>query len=60
VAAAVRAAGGLGVPHDPIRDPDFELRIVRNVQRRAMRAHRSQAEVEHAQIIRLDVQGDRE
>jgi N-acetylglucosamine malate deacetylase 2 len=60
VAAEVRAAGGLGVPDDPVHDPDFELRIARRVQRRAMRAHRSQAEVEHAQIARLDVQGDRE
>jgi N-acetylglucosamine malate deacetylase 2 len=60
VAAEVRAAGGLGMPDDPVRDPDFELRIARKVQRRAMRAHRSQAEMEHAQSIRLDVQGDRE
>jgi LmbE family N-acetylglucosaminyl deacetylase len=60
VAAEVRTAGGLGVPDHPVDDPDFELRITRKVQRRAMRAHRSQAEVEHAQIARLDVQGDRE
>lgn len=60
VADEVRAAGGLGVPEHPVHETDFEVRIARKVQRRAMRAHRSQAAAEHAQIARLDVQGDRE
>jgi LmbE family N-acetylglucosaminyl deacetylase len=60
VAADVRAAGGQGVPDHPGGTTDFAVRVARNVQMRAMRAHRSQAAVEHAQIARLDVQGDRE
>jgi LmbE family N-acetylglucosaminyl deacetylase len=60
VSAEVRAAGGRGVPDHPAGETDFEVRIARKVQRRAMRAHRRQSEVEHAQLARLDVQGDRE
>lgn len=60
VATAVRAAGGRGAPDHPRPEPDFAVRLTRSTQRRAMRAHRSQAGLEHVQLARLDVQGDRE
>jgi LmbE family N-acetylglucosaminyl deacetylase len=60
VAAEVRAAGGLGAPDQPRERPDVAMRVARKVQRRAMRAHRSRAEGDRAQLARLDVQGDRE
>ncbi|HEU5158410.1 MAG TPA: hypothetical protein VFU43_15555 [Streptosporangiaceae bacterium] len=60
MAEKVLAAGGRGVPDRPVDEADFAIRVARKVQRRAMRAHRSQMEMEHAQIARLDVQGDRE
>jgi LmbE family N-acetylglucosaminyl deacetylase len=60
VAAEVRAAGGLGVPDFPTDETDFEVRVVRKAQRRAMRAYRSRPWVENAQLVRLELQGDRE
>lgn len=60
VAAEVRAVGGLGLPDHPAHQTDFEVRVVRKVQRRAMRAYRSNPRVENAQLVRLELQGDRE
>lgn len=60
VARAVSAATGLAVTGDAHRRIDFELRVRRDGQERAMRAHRSQAPGDGVQLARLAVQGDRE
>lgn len=39
---------------------DFSVRVSRKVQKRAMRAHRSQAGAEPEHFARFDVQGDKE
>jgi LmbE family N-acetylglucosaminyl deacetylase len=60
VARTVREVTGLSVTGDADRRIDFELRVSRTVQRRAMRAHWSQAPGDGTQLARLEVQGDRE
>lgn len=60
VARAVSAASGLAVTGDAHRRIDFELRVGRESQYRAMREHRSQAPGDGVQLARLAVQGDRE
>lgn len=60
VARAVREATGLSVTGDADLRIDFELRVHRNAQQYAMRAHGSQARGDSTQFARLAVQGDRE
>ena len=60
VASSVREATGLSVTGDTGRRIDFELRVRRTAQRRAMRAHCSQSRGDGTQLARLDLQGDRE
>jgi N-acetylglucosamine malate deacetylase 2 len=60
VASAVREATGLSVTGDVERRIDFELRVRRAAQRRAMRAHGSQSGGDGTQLARLELQGDRE
>lgn len=60
VASSVREATGLSVTGDTGRRIDFELRVGRAAQRRAMRAHCSQSKGDGTQLARLALQGDRE
>jgi LmbE family N-acetylglucosaminyl deacetylase len=60
VAGAVRETGGLMVPSRRPDEIDFAVHVSRTVQRRAMRAHHSQAAAEATEAIRLEQQGDRE
>jgi LmbE family N-acetylglucosaminyl deacetylase len=60
VARYVREATGLAVTGDALRRIDFELRVCRDAQRYAMRAHHSQHRGDCIHMARLEVQGDRE
>jgi LmbE family N-acetylglucosaminyl deacetylase len=60
VARYVREATGLEVTGDARRRIDFELRVRRDAQRHAMRAHHSQHRGDCIHLARLAVQGDRE
>ena len=60
VARTVREATGLPLAGDTGRRIDFELRVHRDAQRCAMRAHCSQAGGNATHLARLEIQGDRE
>jgi LmbE family N-acetylglucosaminyl deacetylase len=60
VAKVVRETTGLSVTGDADLRIDFELRVCRDAQQCAMRAHGSQVRGDCTQRARLAVQGDRE